>query len=368
MAIKASLPPGFRFHPTDSELVLYYLKRKIMQKPLHFEAVSEIDLYKYAPWDLPEKSCLRTKDRVWYFFSPRDRKYTNGQRANRATSFGFWKTTGNDRPIVHDDRKVGMKKTLIFHKGKAPKGERTDWVMYEYRLDDAHLAAAGFQLDAYVVVKIFHKSGPGPKAGDQYGAPFNEEEWEEEDYNDITIAAFNNPKTNHHNNNINDNNINNNSKNDNVINNINSNNSKTLNLFDSDPLVEPSPSSQQAGTGIGTGTEPMDVVVLLNELICDSVVPMEENYENDPGDGGGALEGIFEELEDLETGAKPEGKNCGNNNEERDLSSNNMELEIGNEQFVELNDFLLASGFSFYGPPNNAFAPAYSPHYSPCFR
>jgi No apical meristem (NAM) protein len=54
MAIKGtSLPPGFRFHPTDNELVLYYLKRKLTHKPFHFEAVTEIDLYKYAPWELP---------------------------------------------------------------------------------------------------------------------------------------------------------------------------------------------------------------------------------------------------------------------------------------------------------------------------
>lgn len=47
-----TLPPGFRFHPTDVELVCYYLKRKIMGKPLQFEAISEIELYKFAPWEL----------------------------------------------------------------------------------------------------------------------------------------------------------------------------------------------------------------------------------------------------------------------------------------------------------------------------
>ena len=33
--------------------------------------------------------------------------------------------------------------------------------------------------DALVLCKIFQKSGSGPKTGEQYGAPFVEEEWED---------------------------------------------------------------------------------------------------------------------------------------------------------------------------------------------
>lgn len=47
-----SLAPGFRFHPTDEELVQYYLKRKACAKPFRFEAVTEIDVYKSEPWEL----------------------------------------------------------------------------------------------------------------------------------------------------------------------------------------------------------------------------------------------------------------------------------------------------------------------------
>lgn len=50
---KTLLSPGFRFHPTDVELVKYYLKRKIFGRKFHFEAISEVEIYKYAPWDLP---------------------------------------------------------------------------------------------------------------------------------------------------------------------------------------------------------------------------------------------------------------------------------------------------------------------------
>lgn len=47
--------PGFRFHPTDEELLGFYLKRKIQQRPPTIELIGQIDIYKYDPWDLPSK-------------------------------------------------------------------------------------------------------------------------------------------------------------------------------------------------------------------------------------------------------------------------------------------------------------------------
>ncbi|THU59639.1 hypothetical protein C4D60_Mb07t04190 [Musa balbisiana] len=177
---KTNLPPGFRFHPTDVELVWYYLKRKVMGKPFRSEAISEVELYKFAPWELPEKSRLRTRDLEWYFFCHRDKKYSNGSRSNRATDGGYWKATGRDKSVIHNSCTVGMRRTLVFHEGKPPKGERTNWVMYEYRLESRELVDAGFAQDAYLLCKVFQKSGLGPRIGEQYGAPFNEEDWEDD--------------------------------------------------------------------------------------------------------------------------------------------------------------------------------------------
>lgn len=47
--------PGFRFHPTDEELVSFYLKRKVLHRSLPFELIKKVDIYKYDPWDLPSK-------------------------------------------------------------------------------------------------------------------------------------------------------------------------------------------------------------------------------------------------------------------------------------------------------------------------
>jgi hypothetical protein len=48
-----SLPPGFRFHPTDEELITYYLRRKIADGRFTARAIAEVDLNKSEPWDLP---------------------------------------------------------------------------------------------------------------------------------------------------------------------------------------------------------------------------------------------------------------------------------------------------------------------------
>ncbi|KAF9601716.1 hypothetical protein IFM89_022703 [Coptis chinensis] len=157
-----SWPPGFRFHPTDEELILYYLKRKICRRRLKLNVIKETDVYKWDPEELPGQSLLKSGDRQWYFFSPRDRKYPNGARSNRATRQGYWKATGKDRNITWNSRSVGIKKTLVFYRGRAPTGERTDW-------------------DYYALYKVFKKSGPGPKNGEQYGAPFVEEEWDDDE-------------------------------------------------------------------------------------------------------------------------------------------------------------------------------------------
>ncbi|KAK7356556.1 hypothetical protein VNO80_15830 [Phaseolus coccineus] len=180
----APIGPGFRFHPTDEELVVFYLKRKITGNLSRYDHIAVVDVYKLEPWDLPPLSKLKTKDLEWYFFSALDRKYGNGSRTNRATEKGYWKTTGKDRPVAHGDRIVGMKKTLVYHIGRAPHGRRTNWVMHEYKMLDEELTRAGTVLDVYVVCRIFEKSGAGPKNGAKYGAPLDEKEWDVEEENE----------------------------------------------------------------------------------------------------------------------------------------------------------------------------------------
>ncbi|CAN6275783.1 unnamed protein product [Urochloa humidicola] len=152
------VPPGFRFHPTDEELLLYYLKKKVGFEKFDLEVIREVDLNKIEPWELQERCRIGSAPQnEWYFFSHKDRKYPTGSRTNRATSAGFWKATGRDKCIRTSYRKIGMRKTLVFYRGRAPHGQKTDWIMHEYRLEDADDAQGGTSEDGWVVCRVFKK-------------------------------------------------------------------------------------------------------------------------------------------------------------------------------------------------------------------
>nr|ADG85703.1 NAC transcription factor [Triticum aestivum] len=182
--MEARMPPGFRFHPRDEELVLDYLLHKLTGRRAYGGVdIVDVDLNKCEPWDLPEAACVGGRE--WYFFSLRDRKYATGQRTNRATRSGYWKATGKDRAILaHGEALVGMRKTLVFYQGRAPKGTRTEWVMHEFRLEEerhrhhhqqkggAAAAEARCQLkEDWVLCRVFYKSrtsSPRPPSEEVY--------------------------------------------------------------------------------------------------------------------------------------------------------------------------------------------------------
>ncbi|EXB31943.1 NAC domain-containing protein 100 [Morus notabilis] len=157
------LPPGFRFHPTDEELITHYLSPKVLNNRFSATAIGEVDLNKCEPWDLPWRAKMGEKE--WYFFCQRDRKYPTGLRTNRATEAGYWKATGKDKEIYKAKSLVGMKKTLVFYKGRAPRGEKSNWVMHEYRLEGKYSLynLAKTTKNEWVICRIFEKSSGGKK-------------------------------------------------------------------------------------------------------------------------------------------------------------------------------------------------------------
>ncbi|XVF09599.1 hypothetical protein REPUB_Repub07fG0107600 [Reevesia pubescens] len=197
--MEENLPPGFRFHPTDEELITYYLSHKVSDISFTSKAIVDVDLNKCEPWDLPAKASMGEKE--WYFFSLRDRKYPTGLRTNRATEAGYWKTTGKDKEIFRAGILVGMKKTLVFYKGRAPKGEKSNWVMHEYRLENKHPFRA--TKEEWVVCRVFQKSAavkkPQPTSSSQpsLGSPCDANSMVNE-FGDVELPNLNinaNPST-----------------------------------------------------------------------------------------------------------------------------------------------------------------------------
>ncbi|KAK9691394.1 hypothetical protein RND81_09G194600 [Saponaria officinalis] len=164
------VPPGFRFHPTDEELLHYYLKKKVSFQKFDMDVIREVDLNKMEPWDLQERCKIgSTPQNEWYFFSHKDRKYPTGSRTNRATNAGFWKATGRDKCIRNTFKKIGMRKTLVFYRGRAPHGQKTDWIMHEYRLEDGDDPHATSCEDGWVVCRVFKKKNLFKVGGEQSG-------------------------------------------------------------------------------------------------------------------------------------------------------------------------------------------------------
>ncbi|CAL9100089.1 ANAC083 transcription factor [Musa troglodytarum] len=156
------LPPGFRFHPTDEELVVQYLKRKVYSFPLPAYIIPEIDLRIHDPWDLPGG-----REEVRYFFSFREATYPSRNRSNPGARSGCWKAAGKETQVVASrcNQVVGMKKVLVFYRGKPPT--RTDWIMHEYRLtrpeanprnDAAHSCMV--RNGDWVLCRVFRKKRP----------------------------------------------------------------------------------------------------------------------------------------------------------------------------------------------------------------
>ncbi|KAK1422651.1 hypothetical protein QVD17_17937 [Tagetes erecta] len=134
-----NLLPGYRFCPTDSELILHYLKRKIETGEHRGCRIYEVNLYDYTPEQLTNQ--YRACDNKWYFLTPVSRKYVNGFVANRkitGDTEALWKTTQKGAPVYFDASRrqvIGSKRSLAFYE---KKGCKTPWLMHEYTLNDTN--------------------------------------------------------------------------------------------------------------------------------------------------------------------------------------------------------------------------------------
>ncbi|CAN6286413.1 unnamed protein product [Urochloa humidicola] len=158
---------GVRFQPTDRELILYLrLKHAGREMPVGF--FKEFDVYQATP--ATSRAVCGEVDGFWYAFSPRFRKYKNGERPARSVleaaggrQVGYWKSN-TKATYVHDGGNkdgalIGNVTSLTFHLGRQPKGTQTPWKMKEYAIPENQHAPDGsaMRLNDWVVCKLFYK-------------------------------------------------------------------------------------------------------------------------------------------------------------------------------------------------------------------
>ncbi|KAI3447438.1 hypothetical protein Pfo_004103 [Paulownia fortunei] len=135
------LPVGFRFYPTEEELVSFYLRNKLKgTRPDLDRVIPVVDIYNYNPWDLPQFAGERcpADTEQWFFFTPRQEREARGGRPNRLTEKGYWKATGSPGEVYSSqNQRIGRKKTMVFYEGRAPNGRKTVWKMNEYKVFDS---------------------------------------------------------------------------------------------------------------------------------------------------------------------------------------------------------------------------------------
>ncbi|GKB00790.1 NAC domain-containing protein [Tanacetum coccineum] len=164
----STLPLGYRFCPTASEIIVYYLMPKIETGTNHPKwRLYEVNFYDYHPDQLAER--YWPFEKKWYFFTPRTRMTPNGDRPNRRTGdFGYWKTTQKDTTVyMYDDvngLEVGKKRCLVYYDASNKKSQ---WLMHEYTTIDPNIPVGSredkMKLTDWVLCEIYKKETDGSK-------------------------------------------------------------------------------------------------------------------------------------------------------------------------------------------------------------
>ncbi|KAB2619737.1 NAC domain-containing protein 90-like [Pyrus ussuriensis x Pyrus communis] len=138
------LPPGFRFSPTEEELISFYLQNKLDGRSEDLNRVVDriipvVYIYEFNPWELPQAAgeAIHGDPEQWFFFIPRQECEARGGRPRRLTTTGYWKATGSPSTVYSSNssnyRAIGLKRTMVFYTGRAPHGKKTEWKMNEYK-------------------------------------------------------------------------------------------------------------------------------------------------------------------------------------------------------------------------------------------
>ncbi|CAN7005487.1 hypothetical protein BRARA_C00597 [Brassica rapa] len=150
------LPVGYRFHPTEQELILHYLLPKAFASPLPSSIIPVFDVFFSHPLTFPGDQ----KERQRYFFcKKRQEVSSNDHRIKISSGNGYWKPIRKERDITACGRTVGIRRTLVFRgtNNSSSSSNKTRWCMTEYCL-------AGFSstkvFGEWAVYKVYKRKEP----------------------------------------------------------------------------------------------------------------------------------------------------------------------------------------------------------------
>ncbi|KAL9337227.1 hypothetical protein Peur_068996 [Populus x canadensis] len=127
----SNVPTGYRFSPNDDDLVVHYLKKKILGQQLPADVIPTTDVYASSPDKLPLDDFKGGVANEWFFFS------TRSEDADIIlTENGYYAVEPEGTaPIAWKDKIVGYAKTLNFYQGSPPNGSETDWMVEEFSVN-----------------------------------------------------------------------------------------------------------------------------------------------------------------------------------------------------------------------------------------
>ncbi|KAK2658093.1 hypothetical protein Ddye_011145 [Dipteronia dyeriana] len=139
------IPVGYRFRPTDKELINFFLFQKLFAQTDPFNnlekfSVKECDLYgSLDPWDIWN---IYGGDRLkddWplYFFTQLKKVSANGSRISRRVGSGTWAGEDSGDTITLGNRVVGFKKRFRYEDKKSP--DNGAWIMHEFGIEPSLL-------------------------------------------------------------------------------------------------------------------------------------------------------------------------------------------------------------------------------------
>ncbi|KAL4613943.1 hypothetical protein ACB092_07G019100 [Castanea dentata] len=161
---------GYKFRPTDYDLIVHYLINKILNQPLPCNRVVDDEdelLYRCPPERIAENNS-NYGETAWYFFTRRTQQYRKGKRPILASANGYWKAMGDDKEIKSKEIVVGYKKKFVFHRGNPLSGDKTNWIMKEYRITHPPIERNpriknGKRIDKWILCKLYKRKEGIPR-------------------------------------------------------------------------------------------------------------------------------------------------------------------------------------------------------------